>query len=81
MTRQELIKLVTRIIEVDGTEKELDELLDILQNNHFHQNLPTVESPVLLKKGRDIFLKGSDTVEKDHSSLEVGKLYFSAFFY
>lgn len=32
MVREDLIRLVERIIKVDGTEEEIDKMLDILQS-------------------------------------------------
>ena len=36
LTRQELIRLVTRVMNVDGTETEIDELLQLLERNVPH---------------------------------------------
>lgn len=33
MTREELIKLATKIAECEGTEKEIDNMTDILESN------------------------------------------------
>ena len=33
MTKEQLIQLVERIIKVDGTEEEIDKMLDKFQNN------------------------------------------------
>lgn len=33
MTREELIDLVNRIILIDGTEEEVDEMIDVFENN------------------------------------------------
>lgn len=36
LTREELISLVSKIVECEGTEEEIDEMIEIVKNNVPH---------------------------------------------